>query len=162
MLNKNWRAMSSQRLLLPVNLFGLRYVSTLSCTFDLLPLLATSYKTFSLQASALLALPIFFAYRILVSLFWWVSYLTLIIFIEILDLQTMERSHVIVYCSTKAKTPVKHPHHHGRRKTKKGHSHVEKWKFIVPRAQNSWGTLTFFWLRMNIFVSFFPLNTCHA
>ncbi|CAN6919014.1 unnamed protein product [Brassica oleracea] len=48
-------------------------------------------------ASALLALPIFFAYRVLVSLF-----------------------------CTKTKTPVKHPHHHGRRKTKKGHSHVEK------------------------------------
>ncbi|CAN8326757.1 unnamed protein product [Cochlearia groenlandica] len=44
-------------------------------------------------ASALLALPIFFAYKVLCSLF-----------------------------CTKTKTPVKHPHHHGRRKTKRGHT----------------------------------------
>ncbi|ESQ54056.1 hypothetical protein EUTSA_v10025225mg [Eutrema salsugineum] len=44
-------------------------------------------------ASALLALPIFLAYKVLSSLF-----------------------------CTKTKKPVKHPHHHGRRKTKRGHT----------------------------------------
>ncbi|EOA16656.1 hypothetical protein CARUB_v10004835mg [Capsella rubella] len=44
-------------------------------------------------ASALLALPVFIAYRVLCSLF-----------------------------CTKTKKPVKHPHHHGRRKAKRGHT----------------------------------------
>ncbi|CAF2030947.1 unnamed protein product [Brassica oleracea var. botrytis] len=47
-------------------------------------------------ASALLALPIFFAYRVLSSLF-----------------------------CTNTKKPVTHPHHHGRRKTKRSH-HTDK------------------------------------
>ncbi|CAH2077377.1 unnamed protein product [Thlaspi arvense] len=52
-----------------------------------------TYEFVWFAASALLALPIFFAYRVLCSLF-----------------------------CTKTKKPVKHPHHHGRRKTKRGHS----------------------------------------
>ena len=44
----------------------------------------------------------------------------------IVDLEIIVIFHIVVYCSTNTKKPVTHPHHHGRRKTKRSH-HTDKW-----------------------------------